>query len=291
MGRRTVLLGLVLALGVGAMFAGCCREQRLMVDGERRAFRLHVPESLPADSVVPLVLALHQFSDTPCGMERLTGFNALADTEGFIVAYPKGKRRVWNTDNGRDVRFLLGLIDHLAETYPVDGQNVFVTGASAGAVMAQYLATQTDRIRAIAPVMGSLDQAQADSWQPATPLPVLLIHGTDDPVIGYEGGETFAGPGRPRPVFLSAPENAAWWAAQLACEVDGLERSYPGYTELAYTCPEGAGPVLFYTILGGGHTWPGGKNRYPAFLVGNTSEALDASQVIWHFFKQHRFTD
>jgi polyhydroxybutyrate depolymerase len=44
---------------------------------------------------------------------------------------------------------------------------------------------------------------------------------------------------------------------------------------------------VVYTIEGGGHTWPGGPQYLPVFLVGKASHNLDATQVIWDFFKKH----
>jgi polyhydroxybutyrate depolymerase len=46
--------------------------------------------------------------------------------------------------------------------------------------------------------------------------------------------------------------------------------------------------VVVYTIEGGGHTWPGGTQYLPVFLVGKASHNLDGTQVIWEFFKKHK---
>ena len=45
--------------------------------------------------------------------------------------------------------------------------------------------------------------------------------------------------------------------------------------------------VVVYVIEGGGHTWPGGPQYLPAFLIGKVSHNLDATQAIWGFFKRH----
>jgi polyhydroxybutyrate depolymerase len=44
--------------------------------------------------------------------------------------------------------------------------------------------------------------------------------------------------------------------------------------------------VRFYTIDGGGHTWPGGTQYLPASIVGKTTRNLDASQTLWAFVSQ-----
>jgi polyhydroxybutyrate depolymerase len=49
-------------------------------------------------------------------------------------------------------------------------------------------------------------------------------------------------------------------------------------------CDEGA-EVIFYTIIGGGHTWPGGT---PIPVVGKTSRDIDATEAMWDFFQAFR---
>jgi polyhydroxybutyrate depolymerase len=50
-------------------------------------------------------------------------------------------------------------------------------------------------------------------------------------------------------------------------------------------CDQGA-EVEFYTIEGGGHTWPGGE-PLPEWLTGPTSQAIDATRVMWEFFERY----
>ncbi|MBW1972604.1 MAG: phospholipase, partial [Deltaproteobacteria bacterium] len=42
-----------------------------------------------------------------------------------------------------------------------------------------------------------------------------------------------------------------------------------------------------YGIEGGGHTWPGGYQYLPERIIGKSSKDIDASKVIWNFFKRH----
>jgi poly(3-hydroxybutyrate) depolymerase len=55
---------------------------------------------------------------------------------------------------------------------------------------------------------------------------------------------------------------------------------------LRYTSGSSRGEVLFYPVLEGGHSWPGGKEM-PKFIVGKTSADVDATRMIWGFFQQH----
>lgn len=282
------LLALLL---IGVLLAGC-GTRHIRVDGVQRAYRLHVPATYTGTEPVPLVLALHQFTDTAAGMERLTGFNDLADREGFLVAYPQGRFRIWQVgeDGVDDVAFIEALIDALAAEYPIDPTRIYATGISAGGMMVQYLACKTNRFAAIATVTGSIERPLSESCEPPR-LPVLLMHGDADPIIPYAGGLTNAGPGR-QPDFLGAAENAAWWAningcPQVPVALD-IRNPVTGdqATRISYVCEDGV-EVQFYTLFGGGHTWPGRNNGYPRFIVGPTSQALDATEVIWAFLARH----
>lgn len=294
---RIMLLPLcrcLLLLAVLSPLTACSRgSHSLTVDGQCRTFELHVPANLAADSLAPLLIALHPFTLTGKKFAALTGFSDLADEEQFIVVYPDGMRRTWNTaeEGIDDLGFLEALIDHLLRTQLVDSQRIYVTGASAGGMMAQFLACRSQRIAAASEVMGSMETRVAERCGPGPSVPMLLIHGDADPIVPYEGGEVFAGPGR-RPVFLSADENAAWWAARNGCDAT------PERTWLPEIAPEDGTrveriafggcedmPVVLLRIEGGGHTWPGQEQRWPRRIVGRVSREMDASRTVWHFLE------
>lgn len=52
------------------------------------------------------------------------------------------------------------------------------------------------------------------------------------------------------------------------------------------TCADGTA-VVFYQIDNGGHTWPGAKQYLPKPVIGSTTRAFDASQIIAQFFVAH----
>jgi polyhydroxybutyrate depolymerase len=45
--------------------------------------------------------------------------------------------------------------------------------------------------------------------------------------------------------------------------------------------------VMLYTVEGGGHTWPGGKQYLPEFLIGTVSRDIDGTEEIWDFFTRN----
>ena len=284
-------------ISTAILLAGCHPGARtIQVDGRTRTYELHAPAAQDA-APRPLVIALHQFSDTARGMQRLTGFDAVADEENFLVVYPDGLGRRWRVGErgGRvdDVNFLLALIDAVDAAYPVDRARIYVTGASNGGMMAQYFACETDVPAAIAPVMGSLTRDWCEGCARTGPLPVLLIHGTDDPVVPYEGSGGSGIAGQIKGGFVSAEENAAFWAARNGAAAGPDIEKWPdsdpedGTRVDVLRHADGAAPALLYRVNGGGHTWPGHKNYYPRFFVSRASMEFDATRVIWDFFKAH----
>lgn len=284
----------------GLWTAGCMgnRLEHVAVGDDERGYLLHLPKDHDVKVLpTPLVIVLHQFTDTPKGTETLSGFSEVADRAGFIVVYPKGINRGWNAGmRGApdDVAFIGSLIDALSQQYNIDQDRIYACGLSAGGMMSQYLACRTDRFAAVAAIAGSLTQGAADGCTNTRKVPVMLMHGTDDPVVPFEGGETYAGPGM-RPVFLSNAEGAAFWAAHNGCGEPITSSAVPvrdendptRVTRLSHTCPAGA-EVIRFDIAGGGHTWPGRDNWYPAFIVGQTSHQIDATEEIWAFFQRHK---
>lgn len=289
----TVWMGVALLL-----MTGCSSGKRsLSVDGVTRSYYVHVPASYTAGEPMPLLLALHQFSDTAAGMRRLTGFDAIAEREGFIVCYPQGRFRVWNSgqrDNESDVAFLSALVESLAAEYAIDRARVYATGISAGGMMAQYLACRTELLAGVAAVAGSPVRRVLDECQRDAPIPILLIHGEEDGIVPYRGGEVTTGGGDMS--FPSAMDVAKAWARINGCaESAPVTETLPPrdaedpsrVTRYTFPCPAG-GEVVFLSVGGGGHTWPGRDNWYPGFIVGATSPQLDASEAIWEFLAGHR---
>ena len=275
--------------------------ESLVSGGLTRTYLLHVPSRYERAQPAPLLLALHGRLGDGAGMATLTHLNQVSDQYGFLVAYPDGYQRSWADGRGvsnadkagvDDVVFLSALIDTLSQTYTIDQRRIYVTGISNGGFMTQRLGCDlANRIAAIAVDAATFPVNLAAHCAPAHPLPVLLFNGTSDPLVPYQGG-VVAGE---RGDVLSAPQTAAKWAALAHCAPtpasasvsttvsDGTAVSYATYSGCA-----GGVAVEFYTITGGGHTWPGGTQYLPVSVVGRATSNLGASQTLWQFVS--RFT-
>ncbi len=59
-------------------------------DGLVREYRLHLPAGHDGSTPMPLWLHVHGYTGSATGSDGWTGLSALADREGFAVAYPQG---------------------------------------------------------------------------------------------------------------------------------------------------------------------------------------------------------
>ena len=125
-------------------------ETGLLKNGAQRSYLLHVPTGYQAGRDYPLVVVLHGAFSTAKEMEDWTGWSALADREGFIVAYPEGGWGIlgflqhWNAghccgkaaDEGEDdVGFVALVVEDAARRVKVDAARVYVTGFSNGGML------------------------------------------------------------------------------------------------------------------------------------------------------------
>ncbi len=312
MGRWTTPGTLILAVamsitwgwgdGVGAAPATVSRSVK--VGSLQRTYWVHVPAAFPQGRATGLVFALHGGGGDGKSMEGLTGFSTLADREGFITVYPDAVDRNWN--DGReaesipaqrthvdDVGFIATLAVALMKEYGIDARRVYSTGISNGAFMSQRLAIElSERIAAIAPVVGGLAPQLKDRFTPTGPVSVLVMNGTEDPLVPYQGGPVAR---RNRGETISIAEIVTLWVTHNRCpdrpEVVLLPDRDPSdgtrVRRTTYGPCAGRSAVVLYTIEGGGHTWAGGSQYLPRALIGRTSRDIDATRVIWEFFTAH----
>jgi len=266
------------------------------IGGLARTWLLHVPDKYNSLNPAPLLLALHGRLGDGKGMASLTHLNQISDQYGFIVVYPDGYQRGWADGRGAttadlagvgDVAFLSALIATLSGTYAINARRVYVTGISNGGFMAQRLGCDLSaKIAAIAVDAATFPVELADRCAPSHPMPVLLFNGTNDPLVPYQGG-TVAGD---RGEVYAVQQTAARWAALAGCAPTTASATVPtivsdGTTvsDTTYSGCRDDALVRFYTIDGGGHTWPGGTQYLPASTVGKATRNLDASQTLWAF--------
>lgn len=287
------LLLVTLLLAFRAHAAG--REESIQVGEHLRTYRVHAPETSAGNRPLPLVIAFHGHYGTGAGMASMTRFNDVADKHGFIVAYPDGYHRSWGDARGTtpadvagidDVAFTSAMIDKISKEYTVDPDRIYATGMSNGGFFSQRLACDlSDRIAAVAVVASTLSERLSVRCQPDRPISVMIIMGTADPLVPWNGGEMRKGSGG---MVLSAEDSAKKWADINSCnetpEIKNLSARVR--SETYSRCKDGT-EVVLNAVQDAGHTWPGGRPYLPEFIVGKVSRELDADEVIWSFFQKH----
>lgn len=264
------------------------KREKIIVDGMERAFISYVPAG--QKEKMPVLISLHGGFASPKGMLKLADFRPLADQDKFILVCPASKK-LWHdgADNKGidDVKFIDELITYILKKYNGDATRVYVTGISNGGFMTSRLASQLhNRIAAVAIVAATLNINEGYDLE--KPMPVIYMHGTNDKIIPFIGGKKF---GR---LMYSHDQIIKKWVTLNNCNPTPIITQIPdnaddGTTVVKeeYNSPNGF-KVIGYTINNGGHTWPGGRQYLPAFIIGKTTRNLNACQVIWDFFKSYQ---
>ncbi|MFY1637920.1 alpha/beta fold hydrolase [Solwaraspora sp. WMMB335] len=273
-------------------------EQSITFDGYERTYRLYRPEGLAETEPVPLVVMLHGLLGSGKQAESWYGWNAVADREGFVVAYPDSRNRAWAVtedccgasarDGVDDVGFVAALVESLGQRLSLDPDRLYLAGVSNGGMLAYRLACDTAIFAAVTAVATTM---LGDCPAPE-PISLLHVHGTADETIPYGGGpgrRDGASRGRlpDKTDGPAVPDLVQRWqrideCAAARTTVDGT------VTTSAADCPAGRAVTLI-TIDGAGHQWPGSEMGPAGRLLGLDAPAteLDATTTSWRFFTAH----
>jgi polyhydroxybutyrate depolymerase len=243
------------------------QDYSIMHDGLQRTYRLHLPIDYNADNTYPLLFSLHGATSNGFQQEMLSGFNHIADQEHFIMVYPNGIGATWSistTSEIDDVGFISALLDTLDSQYNINLNMVYASGMSMGGFMCYRLACElSDRISAIASVAGLHTFFPCN---PPKPVPILQIHGTEDPVVPYTG----------------VPATISQWTGHDGCPQDPVIADFPDInhednsTVRSYyygPCNDST-EVILYSVIYGEHSWPGSN-----FILGVTNQDIDARNL------------
>ena len=290
------VLSLILAFLLAAAGHAGATSHTLQIGKDTRSYHLYTPRRLAKTPA--LVLVLHGGGGTGLGVMRQTRqrFNKLAEREGFLVVYPDAIDKLWDMGEGTvsesfdyrrdDMRFFSQMIERITRQHGVDPDRVFATGISRGGQASFALACKRPGlIRAIAPVAMVLPDFLTDDCSRGAPLPLLLIHGTEDPLVPYDGGPITLGR-KDRGSVLSAERTIALFARRNRCDGTQQVRTKGAVDVVRRTgC---AAPLWLFRVNGGGHTWPSGRGGGIRWITGPVNTDIVAPDEIWRFFSQFR---
>ncbi len=293
----------------------------LDVNGVKRWSRVYAPKSLPKNA--PVVLLLHGGTQS---MRKVFQPNAggtlewpiLAEKEGFLLLTPNGThaktgntftdKQGWNDvrpsptygkPEADDVAFMKSLLDWAQQKYAIDPQRVYATGSSNGGLMTYRLLLEIpDRIAAGVAFIANFPSESPFLNTSSEPRPVMIVNGTQDPLVPWEGGSIEGGRGN----ILSALETRTWWVkhnranlenAQETKIAEGSPKDNCKLYETTYPPLSGGAPVVFIKMDGGGHSMPSIAHLLPNNLIvrrifGPSCQASEGAVLAWKFLKDFR---
>lgn len=262
-----------------------------------RFYRIDLPAN---PSGAPLILALHGGGGNPDQLASASGLGRVAVAKGYAVVFPAGSGRrgdrllTWNAgyccayamrQGVDDLAFLQSVITDAQVRFGLAPGRVYLTGMSNGSMMVEaFAARHPDLVRAVAGVAGTMD---ANRYPVAGPVPLLIIHGTADAMVPYEGGVG--------PRSLTGTDNAsvasvvraflAPWGGGVGKREAVIDARDDGTRVLVTDYRQGQSVILrLLTVEGGAHHWPGGRK---ARLDEGKTREIDANTEILRFFALH----
>jgi polyhydroxybutyrate depolymerase len=170
--------------------------------GGDRSTSVDLPYGYSENNPAPLLLDLHGFRSNSFNEQRFSRLSNVARENGFVYAAPDGSRdsngdQFWNASNSccnfdhakiDDAAFVKSLIDEISNKVSIDPKRIYIFGHSNGAFMSyKFACTYPDTVAAIVGVAGAMDLVGNDCTI-SSPVSVLEIHGTADPIVGFTGG-------------------------------------------------------------------------------------------------------
>jgi polyhydroxybutyrate depolymerase len=253
---------------------------------------------LPANAKgAPLILALHGGGGDPDQFASASGLARAANRAGFAVAFPAGTGRrgerllTWNggyccgsaaRKGVDDIGFLKAVIKDASDRFGVDGSGVYLTGMSNGSILSEtFAAKNPGLVRAVAGVSGTMDTSRT---RVQGKVPALIIHGTADTMVPYEGGQGDTSLTRTNFASVASVVKAflAPWGGVLAETSRTIDRKDDGTSVIVTDYQKGGRVVLrLMKVEGGAHHWPGGRK---ARLSEGKTQEIDANTEILRFF-------
>jgi polyhydroxybutyrate depolymerase len=294
-------------------------EQRFQSVRGERAFLEYAPPSFARGNGV--IIILHGGGQ---GMRRMFASESsanrswlqIADEEGALLLAPNGTdlasgdpfgdhqswndlRNIWGDNPAApdDVTFIAALIDWAATERGADRSRIYVSGASNGGIMVfRLLLERPSLFAAGAAFIASLPEGELPL--PPEARPIILINGTADHVVYWQGGELAGARGRVR----SARETLDFWLS-----ANGLEDQDPlvvdhlpdrvdddgcRVTIESYGAAERPPLVEFVAMVGGGHWIPSTSSRTVSHelvnWLGPRCREVDGPRLAWSFLRLHR---
>ncbi|GAB3946659.1 alpha/beta hydrolase family esterase [Corynebacterium tapiri] len=227
------------------------------VGSRTRSYLLDIPRAAEGDNPgsYPLILAFGGKDVTPRRFAKDSGLEQASHGRAIVV-YPQGLKNRWenapyaHSSRGEDVRFVREIIKELSADYPVDQNRIMAVGHSnGGGMVGAILCQDPGLIDAAMTVAGAFYEGTFSGCATAHPVPIAMLHSTDDTVINYEGGVKWGEP------LGSAREAFEEIARRNGCNTHVIAARDIGPNAVRYR-PTGCDALTSLTkVEGEGHSW------------------------------------
>ncbi len=267
----------------------------LTIDGVKRTATLVEFERLKKRQR-PVIIVLHGGSGgSGAGLRarRNLGLDAFARNIGAVVVYPDAVDGSWGRANPgqpspNDEGFVRALAMKLVDQGVASRRRIFVAGISGGGMLAMKLACEnSDLFSGAGAFIATMPTDWAASCNPAQPIAFMLVNGTADPMVPFNGGLANM-PEGPREV-LSAEATVALFSKAAQCNGQRnqtiLDRDKDDGSRVVIERGVGCkAPIELVKVEGGGHTIPGrrlsGSRGLP---IGAQNNDIDGARLMWDF--------
>ena len=273
-------------------------ELTLEAGGGEHDVRIYVPETVSMDPA-PTVLNWHGLGSTGPEQAAFSGYETLAEAEGFIVVHATGLDPAGDGQNSwelvqfdgperDDLVFADALIDLVVADWCADVSRIYSTGMSNGGLFtSELVCNRSDRIAAAASIAGT---THAPSCSPERAVPYISFHGTADDVVPFDDEDPsvlLPAAGVDALIDDSTPGEFAEFAVDAGCELEPTRvEETAEVIRYDYTGCDDDVPMAFYEIVGGGHTWPSSPLSDALEDFGFFTQDVDATADAWAFMSQ-----
>ena len=254
-------------------------ERTFTVNGKTRKAIAKMPKSGLRNNL-PVVFMFGGWQHDANTARSYAGLENTAAGDSAIIVYPEpvhstfkgetypawgGAPYATNTSRSADVAFVRQIVSTLVREGKADRNRVYATGLSNGGGMALGVGCAApDLVKGVVGVSGAYYTPAVSNCVNAS-VPTMIIHGTSDDIVKYNGGS------RHGASYLSVNQVHRQFAARNKCDVSKAPSTSTKGNITTYRYQGCAVPTVVKKVAGGGHTW------YPS--------NPDAAQESWNFFK------
>jgi polyhydroxybutyrate depolymerase len=246
-------------------------------NGQKYTYILSIPSTVDPAQRAPVIVHWHALSSDPEEARKVTSIDAKAAAAKAIVVFPRSPDKSWDvgeccttvvggTRRDEEV-FARELVKDVVSKACVDERRIYTNGFSNGGMISQMLACKMPDVFAASAPLGSTLTSPKAECKPSRPVPIFMLNGTADPLVGYDSPGTSGG--------ISVPEDVKFWATTNGCTGEPETFLTKGKVKCTrYTHCSAGVEVAHCAVDGMGHCVPGMKTESASNCMTKTAFGL-----------------